>query len=115
MLLQMGIQLPARFPLNRNEERALRTVRRKIRNKLSAQASRAKRQRYVASLEERLSISDKENQRLRRQIADLENDKRWASLWVTRINEVFIILCVILDCYFFILLVRYVFVGFGVN
>ncbi|KAF8566925.1 hypothetical protein P879_09040, partial [Paragonimus westermani] len=76
MLLSMGVRLPARFPLNRAEERALRTVRRKIRNKLSAQASRVKRQEYMSNLERCMEVSNKENEKLRRQIAQLEGDKR---------------------------------------
>ncbi|KAF5401173.1 BZIP transcription factor [Paragonimus heterotremus] len=76
MLLSMGVRLPARFPLTRAEERALRTVRRKIRNKLSAQASRIKRQEYMSNLERCMEVSNKENEKLRRQIAKLEGDKR---------------------------------------
>lgn len=81
MLRAMGVQMPARFPLNQVQERALRTVRRKIRNKLSAQASRARRQEYVADLEYRVQLSDKENERLRRQVAHLQNDKRCVMLF----------------------------------
>ncbi|OON22622.1 bZIP transcription factor [Opisthorchis viverrini] len=76
MLHSMGIRLPTRFPLTRAEEKALRTVRRKIRNKLSAQASRIRRQEYMVDLERRMALSTKENQRLRRHIETLENDKR---------------------------------------
>ncbi|CAL8080219.1 unnamed protein product [Calicophoron daubneyi] len=76
MLSSMGYKMPTRFPLTRTEEKALRTVRRKIRNKLSAQASRLRRQEYIADLEQRIEVSDKENYRLRCQVARLENDKR---------------------------------------
>uniref|UniRef100_A0A094ZIC7 Cyclic AMP-responsive element-binding protein 3-like protein 1 n=1 Tax=Schistosoma haematobium TaxID=6185 RepID=A0A094ZIC7_SCHHA len=47
MLQRIGCQLPIKFPLSQTNEKAIRTVRRKIRNKLSAQASRAKRQRSL--------------------------------------------------------------------
>ncbi|KAA0199387.1 putative camp-response element binding protein [Fasciolopsis buskii] len=87
MLRAMGVQMPARFPLNQVQERALRTVRRKIRNKLSAQASRARRQEYVADLEYRVQLSDKENERLRRQVAHLQNDKRDLIAHVRRLRS----------------------------
>ncbi|TPP58619.1 putative camp-response element binding protein [Fasciola gigantica] len=87
MLRAMGIQMPSRFPLSRTEERALRTVRRKIRNKISAQASRARRQEYVTDLEYRVQLSDRENERLRRQVAHLQNDKRDLIAHVRRLRS----------------------------
>ncbi|VDO12172.1 unnamed protein product [Rodentolepis nana] len=72
LLIQMGQRIPTHFPLTRGEERAIRTMRRKIRNKLSAKASRARRQEYVSSLESQVSKSHKENQRLKSQIRNLE-------------------------------------------
>lgn len=72
LLIQMGQRIPTHFPLTRSEERAIRTMRRKIRNKLSAKASRARRQEYVSSLESQVSNCHKENQRLKSQIRDLE-------------------------------------------
>ncbi|THD18721.1 putative camp-response element binding protein [Fasciola hepatica] len=87
MLRAMGIQMPSRFPLSRAEERALRTVRRKIRNKISAQASRARRQEYVTDLEYRVQLSDRENERLRRQVVHLQNDKRDLIAHVRRLRS----------------------------
>ncbi|CAH8517262.1 unnamed protein product [Schistosoma turkestanicum] len=76
MLQKIGCQLPIKFPLSQTNEKAIRTVRRKIRNKLSAQASRAKRQKYVTDLERRYSMCTEEIRRLRRQVNELEEDKR---------------------------------------
>lgn len=76
MLQRIGCQLPIKFPLSQTNEKAIRTVRRKIRNKLSAQASRAKRQRYVIDLERRYSMCTEEIKQLRRQVYELEEDKR---------------------------------------
>ncbi|EUB57190.1 Cyclic AMP-responsive element-binding protein 3-like protein 4 [Echinococcus granulosus] len=76
LLVQMGQRIPTAFPLTRGEERAIRTMRRKIRNKLSAKASRARRQEYLSRLESRVADCHKENQRLRSRVTELEKDKR---------------------------------------
>ncbi|VDM18850.1 unnamed protein product [Hydatigera taeniaeformis] len=76
LLVQMGQRVPTVFPLTRCEERAIRTMRRKIRNKLSAKASRARRQEYLSRLESRVADCHKENQRLRCRVTELEKDKR---------------------------------------
>ncbi len=73
----MGLQrVPTTFPLTRAEERAIKTMRRKIRNKLSAKARRARRQDYLAGLETRFTSCHRENQRLRSRVVELEKDKR---------------------------------------
>ena len=74
--MQMGQRVPTTFPLTRSEERAIKTMRRKIRNKLSAKASRARRQEYVTNLESKVSSYQKENLRLRGHILNLEKDRR---------------------------------------
>lgn len=76
LLLKMGYSFPETFPLNENDEKALRTVRRKIRNKMSAQASRFKRQNYILNLEKRYELCSQENHRLRDKIIRLQNDKK---------------------------------------
>ncbi|KAL5103499.1 Cyclic AMP-responsive element-binding protein 3-like protein 4 [Taenia crassiceps] len=76
LLVQMGQRVPTVFPLTRCEERAIRTMRRKIRNKLSAKASRVRRQEYLSRLESRVADCHKENQRLRSRVTELERDKR---------------------------------------
>ncbi|VDN58550.1 unnamed protein product [Dracunculus medinensis] len=73
-LLQEGFNLPIHLPLSKAEEDALKVVRRKIKNKLSAQESRRKRKEYVDSLEKKLHGYFSENLSL--QIKQLEENNK---------------------------------------
>ncbi len=52
-LIAEGYSVPTRFPLSKQEERNLKKIRRKIKNKISAQESRRKKKEYVETLEKR--------------------------------------------------------------
>ncbi|XP_040911116.1 cyclic AMP-responsive element-binding protein 3-like protein 3-B [Toxotes jaculatrix] len=72
LLAKEGVNLPSKLPLSKFEERVLKKIRRKIRNKRSAQESRKKKREYVDSLEGRMSACSAHNLELQRKIQQLE-------------------------------------------
>ncbi|XP_061573834.1 cyclic AMP-responsive element-binding protein 3-like protein 4 [Cololabis saira] len=72
LLIQEGVSLPPHLPLTKAEERVLKRVRRKIRNKQSAQDSRRRRKEYVDGLEGRAAACLQQNRDLRRTVEQLE-------------------------------------------
>ncbi|CAD6195605.1 unnamed protein product [Caenorhabditis auriculariae] len=75
-LIQEGYPIPTRLPLSKNEEEALKIVRRKIKNKLSAQESRRKRKEYMDSLELRVQGYINENNHLKSRMRQLEQTNK---------------------------------------
>ncbi|KAF7259083.1 hypothetical protein EG68_03445 [Paragonimus skrjabini miyazakii] len=75
-MLAEGYTIPTRLPLTKQEERNLKKVRRKIKNKLSAQESRRKKKEYVEALERKLNVCVQENLDLKRRNDSLENNNR---------------------------------------
>lgn len=72
LLAREGVTLPTNMPLTKDEERVLKAVRRKIRNKASAKESRKRKQGYVEGLEKRVKICTEENTQLKKKMGDLE-------------------------------------------
>ncbi|KAM7382845.1 hypothetical protein PAMP_002546 [Pampus punctatissimus] len=68
LLTQEGVSLPSNLPLTKAEERILKKVRRKIRNKQSAQDSRRRRKEYIDGLESRAAACSAQNKELQRTI-----------------------------------------------
>ncbi|XP_061839412.1 cyclic AMP-responsive element-binding protein 3-like protein 4 [Nerophis lumbriciformis] len=72
LLSQEGVSLPSQLPLTKAEERILKKVRRKIRNKQSAQDSRRRRKEYIDSLENRAAVCTAQNKELQKKAEQLE-------------------------------------------
>uniref|UniRef100_A0A8C6SZK4 cAMP responsive element binding protein 3-like 3a n=1 Tax=Neogobius melanostomus TaxID=47308 RepID=A0A8C6SZK4_9GOBI len=72
LLAKEGMTLPNQLPLTKYEERILKKIRRKIRNKQSAQESRKKKKEYIDGLESRMAACNAHNQELQRKVSQLE-------------------------------------------
>ncbi|XP_056140493.1 cAMP responsive element binding protein 3-like 3 like [Lampris incognitus] len=68
LLAKEGTSIPTHMPLTKTEERTLKRVRRKIRNKQSAQESRKKKKVYVDGLENRVAICTAHNLELQKKV-----------------------------------------------
>ncbi|XP_009578101.1 PREDICTED: cyclic AMP-responsive element-binding protein 3-like protein 3, partial [Fulmarus glacialis] len=72
LLEKEGASLPICLPLTKAEERLLKKVRRKIRNKQSAQDSRRRRKIYVDGLENRVAACTAQNHELEKKVQLLQ-------------------------------------------
>nr|XP_021502465.1 cyclic AMP-responsive element-binding protein 3-like protein 4 isoform X1 [Meriones unguiculatus] len=73
LLGQEGVSLPSHLPLTKAEDRVLKKIRRKIRNKQSAQDSRRRKKEYIDGLESRVAACFAQNQELQRKVQELES------------------------------------------
>ncbi|XP_066150446.1 cyclic AMP response element-binding protein A isoform X1 [Euwallacea fornicatus] len=70
-LIAEGYPVPTRLPLTKAEEKCLKKIRRKIKNKISAQESRRKKKEYMDQLERKVEILVNENNDFKKTIETL--------------------------------------------
>jgi len=88
MAAKEGMAFPKYYPLTREEERNLKKIRRKIRNKLSAQDSRRRKKDYLDSMEDRVKICADENQQLKDKIQALETQNKTLAAQLRRLHQI---------------------------
>merc|ERR1719249_294638 len=86
--MKEGMKFPTHYPLTREEERNLKKIRRKIRNKLSAQDSRKRKREYVVSMEDRVKHVSDENAELKEKINALETQNKTLAAQLRRLHQI---------------------------
>lgn len=85
-----GIKLPTHYPLSREEEKNLKRIRRKIRNKVSAQDSRKRKKEYLDDMEVRVRQCTEENSQLHKRIEQLESQNKTLAGQLKRLHQIIV-------------------------
>merc|ERR1712038_148475 len=88
MAMKEGMKFPSHYPLTREEERNLKKIRRKIRNKLSAQDSRKRKREYLDNMEDRVKHVSDENAELKEKIKALETQNKTLAAQLRRLHQI---------------------------
>jgi hypothetical protein len=88
LLAREGVQLPSNMPLTKEEERMLKSVRRKIRNKVSAKESRKRKTEYIEGLEKRVKLCTANNQQLVKKMSTLEKQNMSLMSQLKRVQSI---------------------------
>lgn len=86
-MLSEGYSVPSRLPLTKSEEKSLKKIRRKIKNKISAQESRRKKKEYMDALERKVEKLSSENMESKRRIEILQASNSQLMLEVQRLQS----------------------------
>jgi len=87
LLREEGVDLPEDLPLTKAEERVLKKVRRKIRNKRSAMESRRRKKEHFSNVEGELTSCKDENDELKKRVMFLEKQNFNLMAQLRRLQE----------------------------
>merc|ERR1719384_410892 len=88
MATKENMKFPSHYPLTCVEERNLKKIRRKIRNKLWAQDSRKRKREYMDNMEDRVKACSDENQELQEKIKALESQNKTLAAQLRRLHQI---------------------------
>ncbi|XP_071792020.1 cyclic AMP-responsive element-binding protein 3-like protein 2 [Asterias amurensis] len=83
-----GYPIPTKLPLTKAEEKSLKKVRRKIKNKISAQESRRKKKEYVEALERKMESFTQENTDLKRKLQSMESTNKTLAAQLQKLQSI---------------------------
>merc|ERR1719355_390669 len=90
MATKENMKFPSHYPLSREEERNLKRIRRKIRNKVSAQDSRKRKKEYLDNMEDRVRACTDENEQLHKRIEQLESQNKTLASQLKRLHQIIV-------------------------